>query len=98
MTGGHYPPPMTSATTSLADGHGKMGLCYVLSRGTSGPGIWVRSQSSGVRGGVGCGFSEWVAALTRLSRPVLVMGRGCVVGCDDEAVDSNGGDAHEQEL
>ena len=28
----------------------------------------------------------------------LAMGRGRVTGCDDEAVDSNGGDAHEQEL
>ena len=27
----------------------------------------------------------------------LVMGRGRVAGRDDEAVDSNGGDAHEQE-
>ena len=27
----------------------------------------------------------------------LAMGRGRVAGCDDKAVDSNGGDAHKQE-
>ena len=27
----------------------------------------------------------------------LVMGRGCIVGCDNKAVDSNRGDVHEQE-
>ena len=41
-------------------------LCYVLSQGSSGPGIRVWSWSSGVRGKVGQGFSKWVAALTRL--------------------------------
>ena len=43
------------------------GLCYALSRGTSGPRIRVRSRSSGVWGRVGRGFSKRVTAPTRLS-------------------------------
>ena len=58
----------------------------------------------GFRVGVPESGVEWDGAsasgsLCRLNFHVryLVMGRGCVMGHDDEAVDSNGGDAHEQE-
>ena len=49
--------------------------------------------------GVGWDVASVSRSLRRLDFRVwyLAMGRGCVVGCDDEAVDSNGGDAHEQE-
>ena len=46
-------------------------ICYALSRGSSGPRIRVWSQSSGVQGRVGWGFSEQVTAPTQLSRPVF---------------------------
>ena len=46
-------------------------LCYTLSQGLSRPRIRVQSWSSGVQGRVGRGFSEWVAAPTRLLHPVF---------------------------
>ena len=52
---------------------GKGGPVYVLRTvpGKSGPGVRVQVRSSGVRSRVGRGFSERVAALTRLSCPVF---------------------------
>ena len=50
--------------------------------------------------GVGWDGASASGSLCRLDFHVwyLAMGRGCVTGRDDEVVDSNGGDAHEQEL
>ena len=50
--------------------------------------------------GVGWDRASASGSLRRLDFRVryLAMGRGRVVGHDDKAVDSNGGDAHEQEL
>ena len=42
----------------------RIGFCYALSQGLSGPRIQVQSRSSGVWGRVGQGFSKQVAALT----------------------------------
>ena len=47
------------------------GKCYMLSWGSSRPGIRVWSWSSRVQGRVGWGFSEQVAAPTQLLRPVF---------------------------
>ena len=49
--------------------------------------------------GVGWDRASASRSLRRLDFCVryLVRGRGRVVGCDDKAVDSNGGDVHEQE-
>ena len=61
-----------------------------------GFGFGVRVPESGV----GWNGASASGLLCRLDFRVryLAMGRGCVAGRDDEAVDSNGGDAHEQEL
>ena len=49
--------------------------------------VW--TQSSGLYlefwSRVGWGFSEWAAVPTQLSCPVLGIGGGCVMGCDDKA-------------
>ena len=49
--------------------------------------------------GVGWDRASASRLLCRLNFHIryLARGRGCVAGRDDEAVDSNGGDVHEQE-
>ena len=63
-------------------------LCWMM----SGPGVlvWV---------GLGSGWSSDVCSSDLdFCIQYLAMGRGHVTGHDNEVVDSNGGDAHEQEL
>ena len=71
------------------------GECYALSRLDPGFGFGGGVPESGV----GWDGASASGSLRRLDFHVwyLVMGRGHVAGCDNEAVDSNGGDVHEQE-